>query len=100
MSRGGHVAGDTGGQGLMRGGVPSTPDVLVVIPARDEEKTIAAVVRSVRQAGFDVLVVDDDSGDGTAGEASGAGATVLSAPLNLGAWLATQTWSPAQSRSR
>lgn len=66
-------------------------DVLVVIPAHNEEATVAAVVREVRNAGFEVLVVDDDSADRTAAEARRAGAAVLSAPFNLGAWLATQT---------
>jgi glycosyltransferase involved in cell wall biosynthesis len=63
----------------------------VVIPARDEEPTIARVVSGARAAGFAVVVVDDDSGDRTAAQARRAGATVLSAPFNLGAWLATQT---------
>ncbi len=51
----------------------------VVIPARDEESTVAAVVnaaRAARGAGR-VFVVDDGSADRTAIEAAAAGATVL-----------------------
>ncbi|MFC1964083.1 glycosyltransferase family 2 protein [Chloroflexota bacterium] len=41
--------------------------ILIFIPARSEEHTIAGVVRGVREAGnFDVLVIDDRSEDATA----------------------------------
>lgn len=41
-------------------------DVLVFIPAYDEEKTIAEVVRGVRQVcDYDILVIDDGSSDKT-----------------------------------
>lgn len=51
----------------------------VVIPARDEEATVAAVVRAARAArGVGrVFVVDDGSVDRTAAAASAAGAEVL-----------------------
>ncbi|MDX6645126.1 MAG: hypothetical protein QOK40_853 [Miltoncostaeaceae bacterium] len=54
-------------------------EVAVVIPARDEEPTIAAVVLGARAAlpGAPVLVVDDGSRDGTGGAASAAGARVI-----------------------
>jgi glycosyltransferase involved in cell wall biosynthesis len=59
---------------------------LAVIPAYNEEPTIADVVRSIRRElpGFDVLVVDDGSTDATADRARGAGAHVASHPFNLG----------------
>ncbi len=59
---------------------------LVVMPALNEEESVAAVVREVfaKVPGVSVLVVDDGSTDGTAHEARGAGATVLSLPFNLG----------------
>jgi glycosyltransferase involved in cell wall biosynthesis len=51
----------------------------VVIPARDEAPTIAAVIRAAREArGVDrVLVVDDGSTDDTAAVARAAGAEVI-----------------------
>ena len=66
-------------------------DVLVVVPARDEEGTVGSVVSRARKLGFDVVVIDDASTDRTAERALEAGAVVLSAPFNLGAWTATQT---------
>ena len=65
----------------------STRDILVVIPARDEVMTIGEVVKSLREGGWaDVLVVDDQSVDGTADAADRAGARILRAALPLGAW--------------
>jgi glycosyltransferase involved in cell wall biosynthesis len=51
----------------------------VVIPARDEEPTVAGVVRAAQGAAGvgRVIVVDDGSSDRTAEEASRAGATVI-----------------------
>lgn len=67
------------------------PRTLVVIPARNEERTVARVVRAVRGAtGLPVLVVNDESTDATARAAREAGAGVLDLPNRLGAWLATQ----------
>src|SRR6266702_477884 len=57
--------------------------ISVVIPARDEERTIAGVVGSLRAAVVEriplvdeVVVIDSDSADGTAAAAARAGATV------------------------
>ncbi len=59
--------------------------VLVVIPAFNEEDSIAQVVRQVKEEGLgDVLVVDDGSADDTARAARRAGAMVLHLPYNLG----------------
>lgn len=59
---------------------------LIVMPALNEEESVAAVVREVyaKLPGVSVLVVDDGSTDLTAGEARSAGAIVLSLPFNLG----------------
>ena len=57
--------------------------ISVVIPARDEEGTVAGVVTAIRQALVldaplvdEVVVVDSDSADATAAVAARAGATV------------------------
>ncbi|MGO8865754.1 MAG: glycosyltransferase family 2 protein [Alphaproteobacteria bacterium] len=56
--------------------------VAVVIPCLDEEETIAEVVREVmEQTPDEVIVVDNDSADGTADKARSAGARVVSQPL-------------------
>ena len=52
------------------------PLVSVIVPARDEERGIAAAVRSLRALDYDnveVIVVDDRSRDGTLAEARAAG---------------------------
>ena len=55
------------------------PTIDVIIPARNEAVTLAAVVRAARDCAFtgDVVVVDDGSTDGTADVAAGAGAKVV-----------------------
>lgn len=58
--------------------------VLVIVPALNEERTVAGIVRATRALGYDVCVVDDGSTDATAARARATGATVLSVPLNLG----------------
>lgn len=65
--------------------MPAEP-LLIVVPAWNEEATIAAVVHEVREKvpGADVLVVNDGSIDGTSTLAKAAGATVLDLPINLG----------------
>lgn len=66
----------------------AVPKVTVVIPARDEEATVAAVVAGVLGLGPDVvaevLVVDDGSSDATARRAEAAGARVVGATAGPG----------------
>jgi glycosyltransferase involved in cell wall biosynthesis len=62
----------------------ATSDVLVVIPAFNEEANVASVVTEVRREGFPALVVDDGSSDRTGEVAELAGAVVLRLPVNLG----------------
>lgn len=60
--------------------------VLVVIPALNEEETVADVVRDVYAAypSAQCLVMDDGSADQTGARARAAGADVLRLPFNLG----------------
>lgn len=63
-----------------------TPRVSVVIPAYNEADTVGATVRaafSIPEVS-EVIVVDDHSGDSTAGAAREAGALVFSMPRNSG----------------
>ena len=55
-----------------------------VIPCRDEETSIAWLVREVRQYLPLVVVVDDNSGDETAARAAEAGAQVIRRSVNPG----------------
>ena len=67
----------------------------IVIPANNEAATIEFVLNeiagSVGNLVEKVVVVDDGSTDETGALAKKKGAEVLSAPFNMGAWLATQT---------
>ncbi|HEV2796960.1 MAG TPA: glycosyltransferase, partial [Nocardioides sp.] len=61
--------------------------VSVVVPARDEERTLPALLASL--AGLplrEVVVVDDDSGDRTSAVAVAGGARVLGAPARPDGW--------------
>jgi glycosyltransferase involved in cell wall biosynthesis len=59
-------------------------DVVVVVPAFDEEACIGDVVAAIRTTGYDCVVVDDASTDRTAEFAEKAGAVVIRLPINLG----------------
>lgn len=64
----------------------------VIIPAMNEENSIAEVIKDIRQYHqCDVIVIDDGSTDHTALVARKMGAIVLPHVTNLGAWRATQT---------
>jgi glycosyltransferase involved in cell wall biosynthesis len=64
----------------------ATRRLLVIIPAWNEQETIAAVVAEIRATipDADVLVVNDGSTDRTSVIARSVGATVLDLPVNLG----------------
>ncbi len=75
------------GLAAVRGGARRhVAELLVVLPALNEQDSVARVVAEVRRAcpDADVLVVDDGSTDATAGRARSAGARVMSLPFNLG----------------
>ncbi|HEY5658012.1 MAG TPA: glycosyltransferase family 2 protein [Myxococcota bacterium] len=65
----------------------------ILIPAFDEASRLGDVLRALseRAPGFDVIVVDDGSGDATAEVAAAAGARVLRHSFNLGYGAALQT---------
>jgi glycosyltransferase involved in cell wall biosynthesis len=71
----------------------STCSYLAVVPAYNEEGTVAHVVSTIHEQapGFDVVVIDDGSTDATADEAARAGAKVVRHPFNLGIGGAVQS---------
>jgi len=69
----------------------SNQDLWVVVAAYNEARAIRGVVAAVRQAGFNILVVDDGSIDETGRIAQLAGAMVIQHPINLGQGAALQT---------
>lgn len=69
------------------------PKTLIIIPALNEEASIARVVGNVRRQmpQADVLVVNDGSADETGAQAEAAGALVLHMPYNVGIGASVQT---------
>lgn len=67
--------------------------VLIVIPALNEERNIANVLRSIRDADLaaDILVINDGSEDETENIARQFGVEVVSHPYNMGYGSALQT---------
>lgn len=76
--------------------------IAVVIPAKDEQDRVGAVVNRVRSQGGGpaplVYVVDDGSRDGTSSAAQKAGARVLRHRVNLGKGAALLTGAEAAVR--
>jgi polyprenyl-phospho-N-acetylgalactosaminyl synthase len=66
-------------------------NVYVVIPAYNEEQTLASVIANVKHFFFHVVVVNDGSKDHTGTVAKDAGAMVVHHPINLGQGAALQT---------
>jgi glycosyltransferase involved in cell wall biosynthesis len=66
---------------------------VAVVPAYNEEESIARVIEEIRRfdPGFEIVVVDDGSLDRTADVAEERGARVLRLPFNLGIGGAVQT---------
>jgi len=74
-----------------RSGEPKGDEVLVGIPAYNEEETIANVVSAVQEYADTVLVVDDGSSDETRTRAAEAGAVVVDHERNQGYGAALKT---------
>jgi len=65
--------------------------IWVVCPAYNESSAIVSVLTRLRQAGHDVVVVDDGSSDDTRQLASTLATAVVSHPVNLGQGAALKT---------
>ena len=68
-------------------------EVIIVIPAYNEEKNIEPLIKNIKAkvSNVDILVIDDGSADRTAREAEKAGAIALRLPFNMGYGAALQT---------
>jgi len=68
-------------------------DLIVILPAYNEETRITGVIDGIRAHApeADIVVIDDGSHDATAARARKAGAVVLSLPFNMGYGCALQT---------
>ena len=66
---------------------------LLILPAHNEAANLPRVIPEARAAapGYDLVVIDDGSRDGTAAVAASLGAEVVTLPVNLGYGGAVQT---------
>lgn len=74
-------------------------EVVVAIPAYNEEKRIESVVRRCRESGAEVWVMDDGSNDRTGEVSKSAGAAVIRHERNQGKGMAIRTALDAFAKS-
>lgn len=71
---------------------PNSPKIYILIPAFNEESVIQDVIKEVRDAGYEnIIIVDDGSSDNTYEKAKITGATALHHKINRGQGAATKT---------
>lgn len=71
--------------------IDQAPRVLIMIPAYNEEESIVAVAKTVSDAGWDYVVINDGSTDSTLQLCKDNGINVVSLPQNLGIGGGVQT---------
>jgi biofilm PGA synthesis N-glycosyltransferase PgaC len=79
-----------------------TPGLTVIVPAFNEEDSVADTVRSLQSQTHpptEIIVVDDCSTDDTAAVAERTGATVLRPPVNTGSKAGAQTFALSRVRT-
>jgi len=59
-------------------------NVLVMVPALNEQESVGTVISSLKNHGYQVLLISDGSTDGTAAIGRSLGIPVLELPINLG----------------
>ena len=74
--------------------------IFVVVPARNEEKHISKIVKSIKNYVNTVVVVDDGSKDKTSEEAKRSNAVVLKHIVNLGKGAALKTGCDYATKNR
>lgn len=69
---------------------PQPDQILIVVPAHNEEDSLGGVLKTATDLGYRVVVVDDASEDDTRSIARSGGAMLVPLANRLGAWGATQ----------
>ena len=67
------------------------PRVLLVVPAHNEEGSILSVAHQIMESGYDYIVINDGSTDGTLRICQTYGLNYIDLPINLGIGGAVQT---------
>ena len=69
----------------------TSANTLVIVPAFNEERSLAAVIAEIKSSGYEVLVINDGSTDDTVDIARASGARIIDLPINLGVGGALRT---------